>query len=174
MADDKKDKWLNWLALTTLIFSAAATIGSSKAGGYAGKATTEQILASDQWAFYQAKSIKQHNAEVGRDLLDLQTPLAPETTQAKFHATAERYAKEISRYDAEKKEIKDVAAGHEKTLDVSSKYAGDFGRAVLYLQVAIILSAMAALLKKQPLWFVSFAPGVAGLIYFIYAFWLSW
>ena len=174
MADDKKEKWLNWLALTTLIFSAAATIGSSKAGGYSGKATTEQILASDQWAFYQAKSIKQHNAEVGRDLLDLQTPLAPEPAQAKFHATAERYAKEISRYDTEKKEIKAVADGHEKTRDLSSKYGGIFGRAVLYLQVAIILSAMAALLKKQPLWFISFAPGVAGLVYFIYAFWLSW
>ena len=66
MADEKKEKWLNWLALTTLIFSAAATLGSSKAGGYSSKSMGEQIKASDQWAFYQAKSIKQHTFELQR------------------------------------------------------------------------------------------------------------
>ena len=58
--------------------------------------------------------------------------------------------------------------------DESSKFAGIFGKAVLYLQVAIILSAMAGLLKKQPLWWISFVPGVAGMVYFISAFWLTW
>src|SRR5690242_11287416 len=105
MADEKKEKWLNWLALTTLIFSAAATLGSSKAGGYSGKATSSQILASDQWAFYQAKSVKQHTYELQRDALSLQELSAPEAAQPKYKETLDRYAKELTRYDGEKKEI---------------------------------------------------------------------
>lgn len=174
MADDKKEKWLNWLALTTLIFSAAATLGSSKAGGYSGKATSQQILASDQWAFFQAKSTKQHLYELQREALTLQALSAPEPAQPRYKELIERYAKDISRYDGEKKEIKAKAEENEKTRDSSSKFAGLFGKAVLYLQVAIILSAMAGLLKKKPLWFISFLPGVTGLVYFLYSYWLTW
>jgi len=174
MADEKKEKWLNWLALTTLIFSAAATLGSSKAGGYSGKAMSEQILASDQWAFYQAKSIKQHTVGVQCEALKLAMLPVPEPIQAKYQETIDRITKEVSRYDAEKKDIKTSAGDHEKNRDVSAKFAGLFGRAVLYLQVAIIVSALAALMKKQPLWLVSFVPGIIGMIYFIRAFWLTW
>ena len=94
--------------------------------------------------------------------------------QAKYKEAIDRIAKDASRYDAEKKEIKAAASDHEKNRDVSSKNGGLFGRAVLYLQVAIIVSALAALMKKFPLWLISFVPGIAGMIYFIYAFWLTW
>jgi hypothetical protein len=174
MAEEKKEKWLNWLALSTLIFSAAATLGSSKAGGYSGKATSQQILASDQWAFYQAKSTKQHLYELQRESLTIQALAAPEAAQAKYKEAVDRHAADISRYGSEKMAIKAKAEEHEKTRDASAKYAGLFGKAVLYLQVAIILSAMAGLLKKQPLWFISFLPGLTGLIYFLYAYWLTW
>ena len=174
MADEKKEKWLNWLALTTLIFSAAATLGSSKAGGYSSKAMSEQIKASDQWAFFQAKSIKQHTFDLQREALSLAMLPVAEPIQAKYKEAIERIAKDVSRYDAEKKEIKAQAADHEKNRDVAAVFAGLFARAVLYLQVAIIVSALAALMKKQPLWLVSFVPGIIGMVYFIRAFWLTW
>ena len=173
MADDKKEKWLNWLALSTLIFSAAATLGSSKAGGYSGKATTSQILASDQWAFFQAKSVKQHTYELQRDALTLQALNAPEATQPKYKEATDRYSKSIAKYEGEKTEIKAKAEELEKTRDSASKFAGMFGKAVLYLQIGIMISALAALLKKRPLWWLSFLPGITGLIYFINAMWLS-
>ena len=174
MAEEKKEHWLNWLALSTLIFSAAATLGSSKAGGFAGKATAEQILASDQWAFYQAKSIKQHTYEIQREVLGLQATQATETAQPRYRETIERYTREISRYDGEKKEIKGRAETHEKTRDFCAKFAGIFGQAVLYLQIAIMLAALAALLKKMPLWIIGFLPGVAGLVYFLYGWYRTW
>ena len=174
MADDKKDKWLNWLALTTLIFSASATLGSSKAGGYSGKAMSEQIKASDQWAYYQAKSIKQHTFELQREALSLAMLPQAEAIQAKYTESIEHIAKDASRYDAEKKEIFAEAKAHEANRDTAANYGALFGRAVLYLQVAIIVSALAALMKKFPLWLIRFVPGIAGMIYFIRAFWLTW
>ena len=61
-----------------------------------------------------------------------------------------------------------------RRLSGDEKYHNLFGKAVLYLQVAIIVSALGALMKKQPLWLLSFAPGITGMIYFIRAFWLTW
>lgn len=172
MADDKKEKWLNWLALTTLIFSAAATLSSYKGGGYSGKAMMAQNMASDQWAFYQAKSIKQHSYELDRDLLNLQVLHAPEAVQPKYHEAIERYSKEIERYKTEKKEIETKARDHEKIKAESQRYGGVFGLAVLYLQVGIMLAALGALLKKKLLWIIGLAPGVYGLVYFLNGFFL--
>ena len=42
----------------------ATGIGSLKAGGFSTKVVLTQGLASDTWAFYQAKSIKQRIAEM--------------------------------------------------------------------------------------------------------------
>ena len=129
MAEEKKEKWLNWLALTTLIFSAAATLGSFRGGGYSGKATTSQILASDQWAFYQAKSIKEHAFELQRDALSLQALSAPAPVQAKYQEALTRYAADIQRYEGEKQAIKSKAEGLEKQRDEASKFASIYGKA---------------------------------------------
>jgi hypothetical protein len=172
MAEEKKEKWLNWLALTTLIFSGAATISSFKGGGYSSKAMMSQNLASDQWAFYQAKSIKQHSYDLERDLLRLQVQHAPEDVRPQYQDTIDRYTKEITRYGTEKKEIEDKAHGYEKTKVEAQRYGGIFGLAVLYLQVGIMLAALGALLKKKLLWIFGLVPGIAGLVYFVNGFWL--
>jgi len=42
--------------------------------------------------------------------------------------------------------------------------------AVIFLQIGILLSSIAALLKKKPLWMLGLAVGVAGIYYFINGF----
>src|ERR1700734_4136549 len=54
----EKDKWVIWVAMTTAIFAVLAAITGLLAGDHADEAMLSQIHASDQWAFYQAKSIK--------------------------------------------------------------------------------------------------------------------
>src|SRR5678810_1490037 len=93
------------------IFSAVlATVGAivSFFGGhtqndailYKNNAVLERAEASDQWNFYQAKSLKQNLAEVA----------AASATDPKV---AEKYAAEAKRYDGEKKEIMAQAKKHE-------------------------------------------------------------
>lgn len=173
MAEEKKEKWLNWLALTTLIFSAAATLSSYYGGGNGSKAMMEQNLASDSWSFYQAKSIKQHTYEIQRDVLTVQSSGAPEASQAQYKEIIDRYASEAKRYDEEKKEIKAKAEKHEATKKHCQYLGGFFGIAVLYLQVGIMLAALGALLKKKPLWLVGLLPGSVGFYYFLQGMWAS-
>jgi hypothetical protein len=172
MSEEKKERWLNWLALTTVIFSGAATLASFKGSGYGSNAMMAQNLASDQWAFYQAKSIKQNTYEMQREALSLEVLHAPEPVQAKYRETIERYGKEAERYNTEKADIERKARAHEKTKADSQRYAENFGIAVLYLQVSIILSALSALLKKPYLWGFGIFPGLVGLLYFVNGFFL--
>ena len=176
MADDKKEKWLNWLALTTLIFSAAATLGSSKAGGYSGKAMSEQILASDQWAFYQAKSIKSYIYEIQKQQMELRMQadrgLSSGPLADRYKAIMSDYDKQIKRYDVEKAEIKAVADNLAKSKENAQQRAGNFGYALIFLQISIMLSSVSALTKKKPLFFIGLALSLGWAFFFLDAFWL--
>src|SRR5512138_1818638 len=72
MAEEKKESWLNYLALTTVILAVCATLSTFKGGGYSTRSVMSQTQASDQWAFYQSKSIKGYIYEVQRDKLELE------------------------------------------------------------------------------------------------------
>src|SRR5438270_10735772 len=54
----KEKRWSLWVAVSTALFAVLAAIASMFAGHYSNEALIDQIKASDQWAFYQAKSIK--------------------------------------------------------------------------------------------------------------------
>jgi hypothetical protein len=51
-------------------------------------------------------------------------------------------------------------------------HARIFGGAVIFLQIAILLSSIAALMKKKPLWLAGLAVGIVGILYFCDGFFL--
>ncbi len=53
-----KEKWVLYVALTTAIIAVLAAITGLIANDHADEAMLAQIKSSDQWAFYEAKSIK--------------------------------------------------------------------------------------------------------------------
>src|SRR5215472_16957151 len=50
-----------------------------------------QQKASDQWAFYQAKSIRRYESDIARDLFKMQTGEAAANAAEKYAANTERY-----------------------------------------------------------------------------------
>src|SRR5450830_1093967 len=89
--EDKKEPWLNYLALTTVIFAVCATLATFKGGGYSTKSVITQAQASDQWAFYQAKAVKGYLYELEKEKLELDLE-----TQSLNPELKERYTKAIS------------------------------------------------------------------------------
>src|SRR5450432_3245490 len=57
-AEQGTAQWISWVALSTAILAVMAAIAGLLSGSHANKAMMSQIDASDQWGFYQAKSIK--------------------------------------------------------------------------------------------------------------------
>src|SRR5258707_12729155 len=50
--------WISWVALSTAILAVLAAIAGLLSGEHANEAMMNQIESSDQWNYYQAKSIK--------------------------------------------------------------------------------------------------------------------
>jgi len=173
MAEEKKEPWLNYLALTTVILAVAATLSTFKGGQHSTRSVMNQSQASDQWAYFQAKSIKAYLYEGRKEALEFQ--LASERTSGEQRAELERrialYAEQIKRYEQEKTEIGAQAKALEQARDQAQIHSGVFGLAIIFLQIGILLSSIAALMKKKPVWLLGLAVGAAGMFFFADGFW---
>jgi hypothetical protein len=56
--NSKEQKWSMLVAISTALMAVLAAISSLFAGHNSNEAVINQIKASDQWSFYQAKGIK--------------------------------------------------------------------------------------------------------------------
>ena len=174
MAEEKKEPWLNYLALTTVIFAVCATLSTLKGGGYGSKAMMSQSQASDQWAFYQAKSIKGYLYDLQREKLEMDMKALKGTSShsliADYQKKIDGYSEKLSKYENEKSEIMKTAKSLEAVRDESQKHSSAFGLAAMFLQIAILLSSIAALMKKKFFWYFGILSGVFGLVYFFNGF----
>jgi hypothetical protein len=176
MAEEKKEPWLNYLALTTVIFAVCATLSTLKGGGFSTSSVISQAQASDQWSYYQAKSIKGYIYDLQKDKLELELkslrPSASRSAVAEYEKRLDSYNQKVKKYDVEKEEIKKKAEELEKRRDDAQTHSGAFGMAAMFLQIAILLSSIAALMKQKYFWFLGIAAGCFGLVYFFNGFFL--
>ena len=174
MAEEKKEKWLNYLALTTVIFAVCATLSTFKGGGYSTRSVLAQSQASDQWSFYQAKSIKGYIYETQREKFELELKSSggkmPKALLREYEQKIDSYSRKIKKYEEEKKDIEKDAKKFEGIREGAQRHSQIFGMAVIFLQIAILLSSIAALLKKKIVWIIGLVVGVFGLLYFVNGF----
>ena len=107
-------------------------------------AVVHKTEANDQWAFYQAKKIKEHTLEVGLGILGAavtETDKAKETA-ARFSADRERYARETEDI---KKEAERMDA--ESALSEKRALRFDFGEGLL--ELGLVLSSLYFLSRKM-------------------------
>jgi len=176
MAEEKKEPWLNYLALTTVILAVCATLATFKGGGFSTRSVMSQTQASDQWAFYQAKSIKGYLYEMQKDKLELESAAlgakAPQGVREAYAKRIDDYGRKIGKYEGEKTQIQRDAKRFETVRDDAQRHSQAFGIAVIFLQIAILLSSIAALLKKKYVWLIGLAVGAAGVVCFVNGFFL--
>lgn len=161
------DKIPTLIAITTLILAVCATLASFKAAGYGNRMVLMQSQASDQWAYYQAKSIKENAYQMQRDLLAIQMQEAahPQIYQKQIDA----YDKELGRYKQEKNDIQNEAKKFEIERDIAREFNGQFGQALIFLQVGILLSSLASINKIHYYWYMGAFVGGVGIVLFGYS-----
>jgi hypothetical protein len=173
MAEDKKEPWLNYLALTTIIFAVAATLSTFKGGGYSTRSMLSQEQASNKWSYFQSKSLKLYIYETQKDVLelDLQRMKKDEAfVKEAYQKKISDYEQSVKRYDKEKGDIKKDAEHFEMLRDEAQKHSQAFGLAVIFLQISILISSIAALIKRRYLWLIGIGVGAVGLVYFLNGF----
>lgn len=137
-----------YIAICTAIMAVIAAIAGLLAGHYSNESLIDQIKASDQWSFYQAKSIK---AEIH---------LLQPAVAGVVHKSTEQIKKE-------EEEIKVKAEEYEKSSELKLSKHSWLAKAVTFFQVAIAISAISILSKKTVLWYVGILLAIAGLGFFI-------
>ncbi len=171
MAGEVQEKWLKWVALTTTILAVCAAIGSLKGGGYSTQVQIMTTQENNKWSYYQAKSIKQHVSEMELDILKLELFKNDNALiKGEYQGKIKKLEDNIARYDKEKTDIKaqaEVLSGKQAIL---KRHGGNFGLAVMFFQIAIMLSAIGSLLKQRSSWLIGLFIGGAGFIYFINGF----
>jgi hypothetical protein len=89
---------------------------------------------------------------------------------AEYQQKIDDYGKKIAKYDGEKADIQKEAKRFEEVRNDAQQHGQLFGIAVIYLQIAILLSSIAALIKKKPVWLLGVAIGLVGVVYFANGF----
>jgi hypothetical protein len=171
MATKDKDgsNWLNYLALTTVILAVCATLSTFKGGGYSTRSVMSQSQASDQWAYFQAKGIKEYLYNMQKDKMELELSAIPKSSKdliSAYEAKIALYEEKAKKYENERKNIEQQAKALEAVREEAQLHSKAFGMAVIFLQISILLSSIAGLLKKKSIWYLSLATGVVGILYF--------
>ncbi len=147
---------LNLIGLSTGIFSALAAIAAMQAGYLANEGTLAQIKASDTWSAYQAQSTKRHLAE--SDVLLLRSLQRPIPSELNGQIQTLQQKQKTLQVEAEKLQEESASDLHSHEL---------FARSVTALQVAISLGAIAILIRKRALWYVSLGVAVIGIAFMV-------
>ena len=173
MVEEKKEPWLNYLALTTVILAVCATLSTFKGGSFSTRSVLSQTQAANQWAYYQAKGIKTYLYEIQKERLELELEEGNGLSSSAVVSHTKNiasYADRIAKYNAEKASIEKEARRLEAIRDDAQRHARVFSIAVIFLQIAILLSSVAALMKKKLVWYLGILTGTIGIVYFANGF----
>jgi hypothetical protein len=144
----KEGKFTLYIAVCTALMAVFAALAGLMAGDHSNEALIDQIKASDQWAFYQAKSIK---SEI-------------RVLQAAPLNGSNKSPEEIKK---EEGEIRKTAEDYERSSEGHLKKHLWLARSVTFFQIAIAVSAMSILTKKTFLWFAGILISLIGLSLFV-------
>jgi hypothetical protein len=149
-------------AITAAVLAVFAAFGSLLSGHAANEAILAQSKATDQWAFYQAKSTKEQIFDVGSQVVDALTDGTAQADRTK-HAL-ERLRGEVQRYEREKEEIKRDAEKWEEESRHEYRKHTRFALGIALFQVGIVLASVSLLVRFRWLHTLSLVTGVVGLL----------
>jgi hypothetical protein len=153
---ENKDRWVLYVALSTAVIAVLAAITGLLAGDHADEAMLAQIKASDQWAFYQAKSIKSETISTSNKILIAlgKTPAAKDTAK-------------IASNKKDQEEIMEKAKDFQKESDEHVGKHRILARGVTLFQVAISIGAIAIITKRKGLWYGSLIFAAVGIFFLL-------
>jgi hypothetical protein len=161
---EKREAWTKYTSLSIVFIAVLAAVATQWSGKYSSRvlvalndATFEQAKASDQWSYYQAKSIKQNLYEVARD----QLPKAPDSAAARplegFSAKITKYEQDKNQIQADAKKLEEQRDQARQAAVISSQLGSRMGLAVSIFQISIAMGSICLVVKKKPLWYLSLA-----------------
>jgi hypothetical protein len=163
------EHWRDWLALSTTIIAVITVIMSLEASRATMLAVYSSSNETNQWLLYQTKSIKEYSYQISKTAFELElatvSGISAEAIE-KYRQTIKRYNEELKRYKDEKEEIMQEALALGKAKEKHIKRSAGFIASLVFLLIAILISSIAAVVRKKYIWYI----GLSMLIGWIYFF----
>src|SRR6185312_1603262 len=162
------DRLAGRVAVMTAILATVGAVFSYQGGStqndammYKNEAVLKRTEASDQWAFYQAKSNKQHLAE-------LAAVLAPPEKRPQCESEIERYKTEKKEIQAKAQELEAETKKYNELSEHAMHPHHRLAQATTMIQIAISLAAITVLTRKIWLFWGSIgAAGIGGVLFLL-------
>jgi hypothetical protein len=152
------------IAVLALFLAFSETLGKSAQTA----ALSDTVRASDTWAFYQARNVRQTTVATAKERLELDlATLTDPAAKAAATKKIEDWDKRIKRWESDPergegmKELRDKATGLEKKRDHQLEQYHNYEIASAVLQIGIVL-ASAAIITSMPI--LAWISGVLGII----------
>lgn len=156
-----RDRLNNIIAVMVAILAAFMAVTKVKDDNIVQAMLQAKSDAVDTWSEYQAKKIKQHVMELGRDQSQV---LRNAQNAAQVDEQLKHYESELARYDKDEKELSDKAHGLEDQYDALNYRDDQFDLSDAALSVALAMLAVTALTRKRWLLWASLVFAAFGFI----------
>ena len=167
---EAKEKFRNHAALTIAILAAILAVCELGGDDARNRIINNNIRASDTWALYQAKNMRQTSYRLAADELKRQLASSelPAAQRAALEADVKKYEKTVARYEDEpgkdgKKQSQALAKSFEEARDKAGERHEFFDYAQMMLQLAVVLGSVSILSLSRPLLWAAGLLGCAGL-----------
>ena len=107
-------------------------------------AVVHKTEANDQWAYYQAKKIRQHTAEIGAGLLT-----ALSTDAKKGEDTASRFTADAARYASQAEDIQKDAQHKDDESHHAEARAARFDLGEGFLELGLVMTSLYFLANRR-------------------------
>lgn len=131
----------------------------------------EKAKASNQWAFYQAKNIRNHEYKAYGLLLDGISPQARNEDGVK--KAREEWDGQLAKYKTELPAMMEEAKAYDAASEHAHHRAARFDLGELGLQLSLILCSIAILTKRTPFWYGGLVAGVTGIVVAVLGFFVQ-
>ena len=184
--NEAEEKFRSRAALLIAIFAMLLAVGSLGGGNVAEDMIHANIKASDTWAFFQAKNVRQTQYRLAADELEVQlaNPGSSAEVRAALQQKVDAYRATVARYDDEpdpraptdtlrgegKKQLSAQARRYEALRERAGAQDSNFDYSEVAFQLAIVLGSVAILALSRKVLYISIGLGVIGAVLMINGF----
>ena len=156
------------IALTTAIFAVLLAITSLGGNNAMKEMLLSQQQASDQWAFYQSKAMREHlyktnGLRLELDILERGAGMKPEAKK-RYEAMLKDMRAEEARYSGEKKKIEEEAMHLEAERDKNRSKDPYFDYAEVLLQISIVMASISILAASRQVFYFAVVSASLGTV----------
>jgi hypothetical protein len=122
------------------------------------RAHTEEVVlqakASDQWSYYQAKNIREHQDDL----------FVSSKANGASDADRQKYAQEAERYQHEKDDVQKEARELEREEAIERRRADRYDISEVFLEIGLVITSITLLSGRRIFWYLGIVSAALGAV----------